>query len=724
VKNREQPTVSSFERNLPDLFSFDIPADTADKNLNEWLKYFGNIRPQLNAIARGLPVTLKFVRSELKGEVKISPEELTKTLLCLKTGIDKMKGGKTFLTYEHHLRLRLAHIVFLDSDGQCEEITLVLEKITSDFEAYLNKYPQRITDELVWYLLVSIDKQTNRPLTSHDTLTKTLKYAQKLESSIVKESVYALVVNQLSGRSECYPPNYDVFSQLESLSPDVATHLPEFFAWLRHNYVVQNLEHKDYFDYQTGVAGELPLESNSYSFEIAKHQSILNKHLMIQLGFLGQWAARFAVHLSSPSPAILRIEIESCDEQEVKNFNQTLKEKMRILRWCNSGGFLKEVLFEENNFEGFRSLILSTYESTFGELNAEDKNALLVSISEDDYLDQNQSLLDIKSALAGINPINALILFHDCLIEVEHSITTDLLKPIRKLLSSGIEIAWRAEEINSAKIAYPEKNEQWFELAKQLVEHIVQGNTLLLQVGIPQKEGKAVADHMLYVIIDAANTPQHTLITIVNGGSGASKFHTVASSRHSKDRLEYNVAAFEPFNILDKQYRDALVHYVYRLINLRYTLDIEDALRSIYLRTASDGNQKEHFLAYQLEKNYVFKRSDRDAKFASQFTGNCTVHNLKNMLQFHFDMDELTFGLFQDNLLLGFDQMLTRLVQQDTSTSTAASSSAASSSSSDAQAYQRHGLLGASVIASVTGAVNTITSESTPEKLAASQLKN
>ena len=95
-------------------------------------------------------------------------------------------------------------------------------------------------------------------------------------------------------------------------------------------------------------------------------------------------------------------------------------------------------------------------------------------------------------------------------------------------------------------------------------------------------------------------------------------------------------------------------------ISVNYPNSFNNLLRSVYLKR-NDDNSEPFFYGFRYKKFDVFKRNDLSECFMSQFTGNCTVHNLKKALQILLDMDTLTYGLFEDTLSLGIDELATSL---------------------------------------------------------------
>jgi len=86
-------------------------------------------------------------------------------------------------------------------------------------------------------------------------------------------------------------------------------------------------------------------------------------------------------------------------------------------------------------------------------------------------------------------------------------------------------------------------------------------------------------------------------------------------------------------------------------------------LRSLYLReNIKKPESVESFKGFQYKEFTTFKRQDLDDTFLSQFTGNCTIHNLKKSLQILFDMNQLTFGLLEDTVVIGLNQVIYNFV--------------------------------------------------------------
>ena len=127
-------------------------------------------------------------------------------------------------------------------------------------------------------------------------------------------------------------------------------------------------------------------------------------------------------------------------------------------------------------------------------------------------------------------------------------------------------------------------------------------------------------------------------------------FHFVEETKYLRDLKEFHYVASHPFELTTDS-KNSLIEYVAFILSLRYqnvqTDDFYNMLyRSVYYFIPPDAKNSNTIYIEMTET------------FRSQFTGNCTIHNLKHSLKQLFRMDELTFGLLEDTLLLGFDRWI------------------------------------------------------------------
>jgi len=135
-------------------------------------------------------------------------------------------------------------------------------------------------------------------------------------------------------------------------------------------------------------------------------------------------------------------------------------------------------------------------------------------------------------------------------------------------------------------------------------------------------------------------------------------FHFVEETKYLRDLKEFHYVASHPFELTNDS-RNILIQYVAFILSLRYQkVRTDDSYTSLY------GNV--YYFTSPGGTNYLDITTDLEETFRSQFTGNCTIHNLKHSLKQLFRMDELTFGLLEDTLLLGFDRWIpSEFVQRD-----------------------------------------------------------
>jgi len=308
----------------------------------------------------------------------------------------------------------------------------------------------------------------------------------------------------------------------------------------------------------------------------------------------------------------------------------------------------------------------------------------------DVFKDEFKIFEKIRKYLSGFDGLEALFLFLESLVPHEHGLEDTLLVSVKAAVSDCLEILYRSRQIKTdSNLSHNERHQGWFALSKNIVASLREKpRGLLLQIITPIKDDSHAEEqsyHAIYVSIKYLQNINKFQIILTNGGSEVDKFHEISPFQHSSDRKEYRYAAFEPFDIDPCQ--EALENYIYLLVSLEYRAGIEgneeypdfylNLLKSVYLRRALSNNQ-EYFLGFQEKKYTDFKRADLDEFFLSQFTGNCTIHNLKKSIQILFDMDQLTFGLLEDNLVGGLDELISKTLTLYHSTSSRAKSVAPS----------------------------------------------
>ena len=487
-----------------------------------------------------------------------------------------------------------------------------------------------------------------------------------------------------------------------------------------------------------------------FSITILPSGSIFAQNASIPLSISQKLLFQFAAHISPPSPPIFLFNLPNVPENLNREFNTILRRELRTRGLCNSEGFLPETGFALSNFSlddlgnlqkliglkvtkireinpqncDYKNLYFTSKEilliqqklNEIAEVSAKNLSNILVKynfFNQENFRafcvaynaalsgcglscsmpienifyqlePQYSKLLVIKKQLEGLLPLQALWLFYKCLKPHELGLVPDIVDKIKKSVLSCLEIAYEANKIS--EFTHLKKHNSWFELAQAIVkDFIAKKNNLLIYVGTPIQNGKNYSAHAIYASIKWL--PDQTVqIIITNGGLGVREFHKLAEHQVRNDRKEYHYAAFEPFELDKTEYKEALEHYIYKLISLQYTdstsnssVDTDEdgniigtnshtflnELRNVYLCSTKESQAEGYFRGRGFKEFKIFKRIDLKETFLSQFTGNCTVHNLKKSLQITFDMNLLTFGLFEDTLVLGLDSIITSFDQNE-----------------------------------------------------------
>ncbi len=127
----------------------------------------------------------------------------------------------------------------------------------------------------------------------------------------------------------------------------------------------------------------------------------------------------------------------------------------------------------------------------------------------------------------------------------------------------------------------------------------------VLCVGTP-RVGKSASAHAIYVAIrHVSRAAPHSLqVVICNGGDGVERFHSRDPAFIADAEWQhYHYPAFTPISVDDVHAMDALKHYIYRALILRYvhvadTATLELRLRDLYLAEPNASASSSGFFGY------------------------------------------------------------------------------------------------------------------------------
>lgn len=244
-----------------------------------------------------------------------------------------------------------------------------------------------------------------------------------------------------------------------------------------------------------------------------------------------------------------------------------------------------------------------------------------------------------------------------------------------------LEVIYKLENIHDEQGNNSrQKATQFFNIAEKLTNFIYsQKTSLLLKIGTPIEvdKGDSNTTHAFYAAVKILDNNKFQVI-IANAGRGYKDYHKRDSRPGTEHWYAYEYAASKPLDLTEEN-KEILKHYIFRLINLPYTIvsqtNAEDAqanieqdtntyeslMTNIYLKRKE--NERTFFYGYQSKKIYGLERDTINKSYQVQITGDCTVYNLQLALKAMFDMSELEYGEMIDNLILGIDNLATMLHQ-------------------------------------------------------------
>lgn len=571
-------------------------------------------------------------------------------------------------------RLRMAEILLLfnklEINRQTKNFAAEFElchKI-NDFIEFLSRFPFA-TDEYWWYLSVTIvfrilqEKEMIR-----EDLNELLLAIQHIQSLRHKKAIHYWIVY--------YGSKNHLFTVhdtriLDAVFPSIPWDHVALAVLSRHNFILKKLANKNYFEHISNYTQ--PLVSNALYHDINFPDGTLHRFTFTKNDLL-----KFAAHIFAPSTPILEFYLSDISATSLNNFNIQLRKYLRTLGHCNARGFIRPSFFKEKPNTIKEQILRALWDCkiiTSRESETIYRNKLKgwkPEIIEPEY----QRLLKVMKELEGYGPQDALHLIHECLIVHPFGLDLNLLNRIKSVLLKCLYYSTQCDKFKGE--TYITSQSHFFKLAGDIVDDLyIRREPILLQVGTPIEPLKLHSNHAIYVALKCQNDNTVRVI-ITNGGLGVNYFHQTTMTGIEKDDEEYRYAAFAPVELVENN-KLLLQNYIYRALLTRYinAKDLvgegsgngsnrphnfyndsyDNIMRDLYLRK-NIASEPAYFRGYQFKK-FNWQRDDLEQSFLTQFTGNCTIHNMKKALQILFDMDEPTFGKFEDNLLLGFDHLIT-----------------------------------------------------------------
>ena len=547
------------------------------------------------------------------------------------------------------------------------------------------------SDEAIWYYALAIHfkayiaknfvvSRNNHPITLYkhtlDDCRIIASLLTKIKSSSHKQAIFIFFHEYYTffyKDSDIYP-DYSLFKHVEGHLPSGVESLQPEFMQLGYKYISRNLKRPQYFDFNNSKLLTDNL-NNAMEIEvkILKEESILGEAKNFKITITpnqNNSLFKFSAHIGSLSRLAFKFRIPDINEARANIFNIELRKKMRAQKLCNSEGFITKEAITEVGLNQIKDMIVQTLDEPRFKIFSDDKQKQnykgLIKFELDKIKLSAEKMKKSITALNGYKTFAVRILFYNCLNQYQYGLPTELLNKVKKSVLQSLELSNAAQIINETANTDRTKLEgDMFELAGKVVNYVADNKCdLLINLGAPIKSQKNTASskHTFYAVLKHMDNG-HMRVIITNGGSGI-EFHTPVPEQEDIDWKYYYYAGLNPFELNDAN-KDKLKHYLYKLLMLRFTETSNDEnykskMKNIYLRQIDNKNNC-YFYGYNDEKIYGFRQEDLDKTFLQQVAGNCTVYNLKYALKVMHDMDDITFGLMLNNLMLGVDEFAEKL---------------------------------------------------------------
>jgi hypothetical protein len=455
-----------------------------------------------------------------------------------------------------------------------------------------------------------------------------LELFQKINSMDHKKCLAIWILQDYEKTKE-YPQYSDLIPLENFFKEKFNINLEGFCSQTRLKFILTKLQNKKYFDLEN--LDLLEFEEENQKIQIGE-QSVY---------FSLKDLRKFVAHIIPLSRPILEITVSGLDSTKQTIFNHSFAKKLKELGNMNETGMLTSNKFEITNIKRHVNDILKQ----FGMIS-----------NGDDFI-QNiilelEKINKIRSKLEGLTSIKAISFASKCFIFDKYGFEKEKCDKIQEMLRYCAEINILAEKHNK----HPNREAKWFKLAEDIIKSISENpRDVLIQVGTPRSMNEN-STHSFYVALKFLGENMFEIV-ITNGGAGI-QYHEVVENQKTNEQQHYHYATSEPFKL--NEIGDALTHYVKRLISLEFRVASKKKevpmnyfiqMENIYLWNTSFGYN---------EKFTCFKRKNSEKSFLEQIFGNCTVHNLKESLQYLYCENELDVGLLEATMVLGFDKMLSK----------------------------------------------------------------
>lgn len=651
---------------VPNVFSFSMcKSPDIDVELSKHMNWFENQKGFLNKAARcesGIDVKA-YLCSDLSPFVESFEQVLREYL------------GRyiIYCTFKFHN---------IDED---KIITIRQSMFEAAQQAFERLSPSRKTSEMWWYYGCLLWRRALTMSEFNMTLiNKTVNCIVNIDSERHRKGLLCFIIVTYYPNCVEYP-DYEPLRTLQEAFSDWNCKYDGFCARLRHEFIRGRIVNNKYFEFEPN-SPLLRKHSKKKSFTInIPATSSAFQGLFIEITADCLYMYVFAAHLAPPScPMIMIRSPELKQFGKTRQFSTYLNDQLRTTRFCNGEGFLN-VEKVERDFDIFQTIVVESLVQFYKAQkicdynnNAEKRRILeqvKPSFTKEKIISQLRKLEDIQTKLSTFNGLRAVCLFRESLLPHIYGLEPTLLQSVLHAVDECTQLLHRSRTIFDSKAEDFKKADQWFDLAKSVVASLKQQpRHLLIQVGTPIEINKNSSNHALYVCLKYFPKRETVQIIVTNGGTKVERFHLPHPQQDERDRLQYRYAAFEHFRLEDCEVQ--LSHYLYALLKLEYRKSIsadkthpdtyENLLNCVYLGTVDMRlktiQKSDTFAGYGYQKIIAFKRHDLNDTFLSQFTSNCTIHNLKYSLRILFDMDEITFGLLEDTLFMGFDQLLSKFL--------------------------------------------------------------
>jgi hypothetical protein len=519
----------------------------------------------------------------------------------------------------------LALFWFYNQTNDCDNLSYYWIEAKKIIDSLQKPY----SDENLWYLSFLIYHSGEK---DSSKLKLYLDLFQQMKSKNHKKCLAAWILEIYETLNEY--PSFNTLKPLENFLAELNCSLKGFCSQTRTRYILKNsIENQNYFDFSSLKL--VPEKNNQFTVCIDNFSESVD--------FYENDLRKFAAHIVPLSRPILNITFNGVTPDQQNSFNYSFEKKMKEMEIMNEEGIFVTSKFKMEDIQRIVNEILKKFD-----LKIEENTDFTEKITN-----EIERINSIRSELAGLTSVRAISIASKCFISRDYGLDKDLSAKIKKMLEECAKINILAKKCE------PTKN--WKKLADELVDSIKKNpRDVLFQVGTPKKSKDENSTHAFYVALKNLDNGIFEIV-ITNGGTGI-EYHEKVENQKNNERELYHYVTSEPFYL--KNEIDSLKHYIYRLISLEFqvapkgeniSMGYECCMKNVYLLNSS-------FVGHNGSEIKCFKRKKTEKSFFEQITGNCTIHNLKESLQYLYCNDELEVGLLEANMILGFDKLISDLI--------------------------------------------------------------